>query len=107
VDLTHKLKEAECEVPDILVMTMCNHHGQDSAVAKRCAEMMPADARMLVRTATVGSEPPLLTPLPHTQAIARLQAAKRVVPEVCPACISRFLHIKYTMPALKSLGPLL
>lgn len=75
-------------MPDILVMTMCNRYGDDSAVAKRCSETMPADARMLVRTATVGSDSPLFTPLPHTQAVARLRAAKRVLPEVSSAWVA-------------------
>ena len=82
--MTGELKAAKCDVPDIMVMTMCNRYGSDSATARECAASMPADARALTRTATLASEPPLLCPLPHTAAIARLRQAKRAVPEVRP-----------------------
>lgn len=80
--LTQDLRAAKCEVPDILVMTLCNRYGGDAAAARACVANMPADVRALVRAATHGSDAPLLTPLPHTQSLSRLAAANREPPPV-------------------------
>lgn len=84
VHVSTELQSAKCEIPDILSMSMCARcNVSESALARKCAANMPAEARGLVQSATHASEPPILLQLPHTQAIARLQSMKRPVPQVC------------------------
>jgi hypothetical protein len=91
VALTLELRAAKCEVPDMMVMAMCNRFGGDSAAAQKCDLCKPANARDLARTATYGSDTPLLCSLPHTQAILRLQSAQRPIPHVRPPLLAALL----------------
>lgn len=84
IAVTEALLAEQCQVPDVLALPMCS---RCSAAAEsphaRCAlDDLPQPARGLIQAACHGSERPLLVPLPHTQGLARLQKARRPIPQV-------------------------
>eukprot|EP00892_Ulva_mutabilis_P012666 jgi/Ulvmu1/9772/UM056_0012.1 len=84
IEVSDALREANCEVPDILALPMCSRctAASESPHARCALDALPEPARGLVQAASHGAERALLVPLPHTQSLARLQKARRPIPQL-------------------------
>lgn len=99
--MTEALQAEQCQVPDVLALPMCSRcsPAAESPHARCGLDDLPEPARGLIKAACHGSERALLIPLPHTQCLARLQKARRPIPQVHARSMCAFRGAPATMPA--------